>query len=45
MNPDDPDVGPIPAVRGKYNDVTERVIGVFNGVYNKLEDGFLEAGY
>ncbi|RSL16029.1 GxxExxY protein [Edaphobacter aggregans] len=31
--------------RGKHDDLTERIIGVFYDVYNELGDGFLESVY
>lgn len=33
------------AVRGKHDEVTERIIGVFYDVYNELGHGFLESVY
>ena len=32
-------------VRGKHDDLTQRIIGVFYDVYNELGRGFLESGY
>ena len=31
--------------RGKHDDLTERIIGIFYDVYNELGDGFLESVY
>jgi hypothetical protein len=42
MNTDNTDNTDQVQMRGKHDDLTERVIGVFYEVYNELGYGFLE---
>ena len=45
MSTDYTDLKTITSVRGKHDELTERIIGVFYDVYNELGYGFLESVY
>lgn len=45
MSTDYTDLRTISSARGKHDDLTERIIGVFFDVYNELGFGFLESVY